>query len=153
MYILCLLIFLPPQRANKHWTLVSLFPILLSVAVNSQVYPVLSFFKVSLDLCLMNLVTTTWQLEDTWLTEKILYFTTNVSSSVPSIQLQNMTMGASHGNLNYDTILDMGLHVPLTNYKSPNMRGPPFPCCPRVPQVPTFVGLPIHGNTASLDYM
>ena len=38
-------------------------------------------------------------------------------------------------------------HIPLTDYKSPkdppSISHPPLPRCPRVPQMPTFVGLPI----------
>ena len=57
-----------------------------------------------------------------------------------------MTTGDFHGNLTYGTMLDMELHVPLTNYKSP--KDPPsethplLPCYPRVLQMPILVGLP-----------
>ena len=58
-----------------------------------------------------------------------------------------MTTRNFHGNLTYGTMLGMELHIPLTDYKSPkdppSISHPPLPRCPRVPQMPTFVGLPI----------
>ena len=44
-------------------------------------------------------------------------------------------------------MLGMELYVPLTDYKSPkdppSISCSPLPHCPRVPQMPTFIGLPI----------
>ena len=58
-----------------------------------------------------------------------------------------MTMGDFHGNLTYGTMLGMELHIPLTDYKSPkdppSISHPPLPCCSRVAQMTTVMGLPI----------
>ena len=56
-------------------------------------------------------------------------------------------MGDFHGNLTYGTMLGNKFHAPLTDYKSPqnspSISHPPMPRWPRVPQMPTFLGLPI----------
>jgi hypothetical protein len=142
-----LFIFLQPRRANELLALVSLPPVPLPVAVNSPAYPVLFSSNASLGLPFMDLVTSTQQLESTWPTEEILCFATNVSSVDPCIQLHNMTIEDFHGNLTYGTMLGMEIHIPLTKYKSPkvppSISCPLLPCCPRVTQMPTFMGLPI----------
>jgi hypothetical protein len=113
-------------------------------------WPTLFHFSsnVSFGLPFMDLVTTTRRLEGTWSTEQeILCFATNVSSVGPCIQLYNRTTGDFHDNLTYSTMLGMELHIPLTDYKSPkdppSISRPPLPCCPRVPEMLTFIGLPI----------
>ena len=75
MYILCLLVFFS-LGGPMSFEFFALAPILLPVAVNSPAYPVLFSSDVSLGLSFMDLVTTTQQLEGTWPTEEILYFTT-----------------------------------------------------------------------------
>lgn len=61
--------------------------------------------------------------------------------------LHNVTTGDFHGNLTYGTMLGTECHVPLIDYQSPkdppSILYPLLPCCPRVPQMPTSVGLPI----------
>jgi len=135
-YILCLLIFLQPGRANELWALVSLSSILLPVAVNSPAYPITSLPMWVLH-GLSHYYTTIR--EGTWPTEEILCFTTNVSSISPCIQLHNMTTGDFHGNLTYGTMWGMELYIPLTDYKSskdsPSISCPLLPCCPRIPQL------------------
>ena len=124
-------------------------PILLPVAVNFLAYPVLFSSNLSLGLPFMDLVTTTRQLEGIWPTEEIICLTTNVSSVSLCIQLHSMdtSMENFHDNLTYGTMLAIELHVPLTDYKFPkdpsSISHPPLPGCPRVPQMPTFIGLPI----------
>ena len=55
--------------------------------------------------------------------------------------------GYFHGNLIYGTILGMELHIALNDYKSPkdppSISHPPLPCCSRVAQMTTVIGLPI----------
>ena len=75
MYILCLLVFFS-LGGPMSFEIFALAPILLPVAVNSPAYPVLFSSNVSLGLSFMDSVTTTQQLEGTWPTEEILYFTT-----------------------------------------------------------------------------
>ena len=75
MYILCLLVFFS-LGGPMSFEFYALAPILLPVAVNSPAYPVLFSSNVSLVLFFMDSVTTTQQLEGTWPTEEILYFTT-----------------------------------------------------------------------------
>ena len=52
-----------------------------------------------------------------------------------------------HGNLTYGTMLGMELHIALNDYKSPkdppSISHPPLPCCSRVAQMTTVMGLPI----------
>jgi len=161
IYILCLWIFLQFGRSDELWALVPQTPILLPVVVSSLTYSLLFSSNVSLGLSFMDLVTSTRLLEGTWPTKEILCSTTNVFSIDPFILLHNMTMGNCHGNLTYSTILDMKFHVPLIAYKFPQRIFQGYnvhPCltdpgslkCPRVPQMSTFLGLPIPVNTASL---
>ena len=77
MYILFLLIFLQPGRAEELWALVLLPSILLPLAVNSLAYPGLFSSSVNLGLPLRDLVTPTRRIEGTWPTEEILCFTTD----------------------------------------------------------------------------
>ena len=82
-----------------------------------------------------------------WYKEESLCFITNVFSVGPCIQPHNMTTGGFHGNPTYATMLGLEIHIPLTDYKfprdPPSISHPPMPRWPRVPQMPTFLGLPI----------
>ena len=67
---------------------------------------------------------------------------------VPLLQLTHGVIhGYFHGNLIYGTILGMELHIALNDYKSPkdppSISHPPLPCCSRVAQMTTVMGLPI----------